>query len=697
MKRFIAALITAAYLAASALPASAEGSGSYDPRGSETVSAVSSQGKSGACWAFAAAACAEHDLIAKGYEKRSVDLSETALVMSVGGEQPFSSSGSAAAAEIAMASGKGISYESYEPFLAAEPEAAVVSEYKKNVCEYGLYQAREIEKYEIKAAVKKHGAVYVSHYYDSSYMHGGAYYDPYAKADTPINHADVIVGWDDSYPKENFSPQPDNDGAWLIKGSWGTQMSEDGYYYLSYDEAELSNLTVFDMGKAYDEVYSYAQRLPALNLTASDEISAACIFTAETEQTVKRAGFMYMSSIDADYELRVYSEPAEGSPVGELIGSAEGKVSSRGFYSAELSSDVRLKKGERFSVVLTLKGDRPSLAAMRGVPVRGQAYISVSGGEYADLADTSYQAAAPYVFAYADEEDPGHYREELRETINRLYPEKGCQRETAYALRVFANKKSSARELKNALYLLLSAEEENDETLIISSADEWDEFAARVTGGESFSGKTVSLGSDIDFGGRHISPAGNDSSGFGGMFDGCGHIIKNAVIDSGSNEYSGLFSVLEKDSCVTGVTLQDCRVMGMTAGGICGKAEGFEIRKCAVYADIEGADRTGSIAGEASGVLISDCIADNISGLSGCITERVYPADSTEPLKDGIWERCGEVLREKRSIYDRAYGINVHKVSATGGAVFYHISCGIMEDRTVQLLVSALRSAGMKI
>ena len=695
MKRFIAALITAAYCFVSLLPVSAEGVAGYDPRGSETVSSVSSQGKSGACWAFAAIACAEHDLIAKGYENETVDLSETALVMSVGGEQPFSSSGSAAAAELAMASGKGISYESYEPFIAAEPEAAVVSEYKKNVCEYRLYEAKEIKKYEIKAAVKKHGAVYVSHYYDSKYMHGGAYYDPDAKSDTPINHADVIVGWDDDYPKENFSPQPENDGAWLIKGSWGTQMSEDGYYYLSYDEAELANFTVFDMGKAYDEVYAYADKLPAQNITASSEISAACVFTADTEQTIKRAGFMYMNGSEAQYVLSVYTGLEEGSPVGKLTATAEGKISSRGFYSAVLSSPVKIKKGESFSVVLTLKGERPSLAAMRGAPVSARAYIRIAGGAFTDLADTSYQAAAPYIFAYADEDSTKLCRDELRAAINRLFSDARCQKETVYALRVFANKKSSAAELKNALYLLLSAEEENDEALIISSPDEWEEFAKKVADGDDLSGKLVTLACDIDFDGKNISPVGNDENGFAGIFDGCGHIIKNAVIDSGNNEYAGLFSVLEKDSSVMGVTLQNCRVMGMTAGGICGKSEGFEIRRCAVYADVQGADKTGSVAGEASGVMISDCIADNTDNLKNCITERIYPTDSTEPLRSGIWERCGEVLREKRGLYEKAYGISVRELPKTGGVTFYHIVFGIMEERTFDMLMTALRSAGI--
>ena len=42
------------------------------------------------------------------------------------------------------------------------------------------------------------------------------------------NHAVVIIGWDDNYPKENFleGHQPPENGAWLVRNSWGSGESE---------------------------------------------------------------------------------------------------------------------------------------------------------------------------------------------------------------------------------------------------------------------------------------------------------------------------------------------------------------------------------------------------------------------------------------------------------------------------------------
>ncbi|MGN1131826.1 MAG: C1 family peptidase [Ruminococcus sp.] len=48
-------------------------------------------------------------------------------------------------------------------------------------------------------------------------------------------HSVYVVGWDDNYSKENFleGSQPDNNGAWLIKNSWGNILD---YIWVSYED-----------------------------------------------------------------------------------------------------------------------------------------------------------------------------------------------------------------------------------------------------------------------------------------------------------------------------------------------------------------------------------------------------------------------------------------------------------------------------
>lgn len=87
---------------------------------------------------------------------------------------------------------------------------------------------------EMKAYIQKYGGIYAGIHGDklvgsdphNNYNNAtGAIYCPDASL-TPADHAVVIIGWDDNYSKANFNSknQPQNDGAWIVKNSWGVEM-----------------------------------------------------------------------------------------------------------------------------------------------------------------------------------------------------------------------------------------------------------------------------------------------------------------------------------------------------------------------------------------------------------------------------------------------------------------------------------------
>jgi len=63
-------------------------------------------------------------------------------------------------------------------------------------------------------------------YSDGCYEHDFNYGDP-------LNHAVLIVGWDDN--------MCDGEGAWIVKNSWNTNWGDDGFFYMKYGSSGIGN------------------------------------------------------------------------------------------------------------------------------------------------------------------------------------------------------------------------------------------------------------------------------------------------------------------------------------------------------------------------------------------------------------------------------------------------------------------------
>lgn len=70
----------------------------------------------------------------------------------------------------------------------------------------------------------QYGALGISYYSSTSIQYDDPVHDSYYNPNvTRTNHAVDVIGWDDTFPKENFAQQAPGDGAWLIRNSWGDE------------------------------------------------------------------------------------------------------------------------------------------------------------------------------------------------------------------------------------------------------------------------------------------------------------------------------------------------------------------------------------------------------------------------------------------------------------------------------------------
>ena len=174
------------------------------------------------------------------------------------------------------------------------------------------------------------------------------------------NHAVLLIGWDDTFPKENFNMTPEHDGAWLIQNSWGSGAANGTYIWISYDEPYIDNLLFFQGEEpVYDHNYQYdGGTLLNVYPTNQTGVSIGNVFTAGGDELIRAVSLDTNQSVT--YTLGIYTDPEEGIPdSGNLLASATGHLDHRGYYTIELEDPVPIEEGQTFSVVYSLTSDDP--------------------------------------------------------------------------------------------------------------------------------------------------------------------------------------------------------------------------------------------------------------------------------------------------------------------------------------------------
>ena len=241
---------------------------------------------------------------------------------------------------------------------------------------------------EWKEGIKNHGPISVAVCDNTSYKRNfDGYFTMNDKDPDHLDHAVIIIGWDDNFPKDYFNVPAQNNGAWICQNSKSKGWGNDGIYYISY-ESLVEEDVIFSVTNEYTDV-AYYDGGNEKQISTGDTCSVANVYNKKGSLA---AIGTYTNSDYQNYKIEIYD-----GEFGELICSLDGVSDIKGYHVTDLPEPIQV---EKYTVVIRFEG----LAAVEGESYsiddtveyvvsssKGQSYVFV-GDEWIDMSSDDIKA-----------------------------------------------------------------------------------------------------------------------------------------------------------------------------------------------------------------------------------------------------------------------------------------------------------------